>query len=382
MLIHLKGGEETFQIPIRTAMLPGFQLRPEKTQVAQAPTSSDLEKRSCMKPVARKRSFAESCAGDDMACKTPDKNRLIHHVANCKVPAQCAICAFLRSQTSWTEATPVEVHGTCVGSWLVLQQHSDTGTLGLCCWVCRKHGSESEFAKGVVATGFLGNLKRHGRSESHQAALAQLGCDNSHNSNAEAPDVSLFEKAWGALGQALTKGLANECGRWKRTQLQWALAEADRQMLRDFLSGAVSIAVAQDGRAGILHMRFSAAHKDLSVRKGYWGSIAVPYGETITNLKKAMIAILNRLCTPCLGGPYEGQPNSSLRQHLQRSVTICVADAAANEQGALRASMEAPWFQKQLCVCRRICICNECVRNESLFQCFDWQSLMLRFFRG
>ncbi|CAK9017189.1 unnamed protein product [Durusdinium trenchii] len=111
-------------------------------------------------------------------------------------------------------------------------------------------------------------------------------------------------------------------------------------MTRDFLRDSVSIAIAQDGRHSILHMRFSASQRNLTVLKGYVGSMQVKHGETITNLKKGMLRVLDRLCTPGLGGPHEGPPDLVLRELLQKRVTICVADAAYNEQGALRACAE------------------------------------------
>ena len=320
-------------------MLPGFRGRPVDKVGFEATTAQE-NRRCYMKQATRKRAFAET-SGQASPSHEAGKDSLIQHVLECPDPRRCTICAYARSSEKWEQETFLERHGSAVGTWLVLHRDEKTAALGLCCWVCRKQGLANEFAKGTISTGFLGNLKRHGESGTHQYALSQLGLDNRHNSNAEAPDVAVFQKALDSVGQALSKGLGEECGRWKRTQLQWALAEADRQMTRDFLRDSVSIAIAQDGRHSILHMRFSASQRNLTVLKGYVGSMQVKHGETITNLKKGMLRVLDRLCTPGLGGPHEGPPDLVLRELLQKRVTICVADAAYNEQGALRACAEA-----------------------------------------
>ena len=67
-------------------------------------------------------------------------------------------------------------------------------------------------------------------------------------------------------------------------------------------------------------------------------------GETNTNLKTSMNLIMQRLFTPNHGGPLQGQHSDeeSLAQ-VKSNITIFVADAASNEQGAGRCSQQATY---------------------------------------
>ena len=132
-------------------------------------------------------------------------------------------------------------------------------------------------------------------------------------------------------------GGENPCGREKLSRLQRCLAESDREITRDFIRRASAIAIAQDGRQNRLLMRFSACTPNLEIKKAILGAQEV-IGETISNVVVAMERVIERFATPGWGGPCAQEMDSSLREHLRNSVTIFVADAASNEQGAGRVS--------------------------------------------
>lgn len=66
-------------------------------------------------------------------------------------------------------------------------------------------------------------------------------------------------------------------------------------------------------------------------------------GETITNLKTSMTLIMQRLFTPNHGGPSQGQHCEESLLQVKNNITIFVADAASNEQGAGRCSQQATY---------------------------------------
>ncbi|CAJ1394699.1 unnamed protein product [Effrenium voratum] len=260
------------------------------------------------------------------------------HAKSCPDPASCWRCLFLRNQEEWEASSPIQADGITIGTWLVLA--GDAADAGLGCVVCNKAAMDNAFARGTVATPFLSNIKRHHASLQHQRAFKVIGFTNSQQADKDCPGLDVFKQA---LDHRLNKcslrqgiGGENPCGREKLSRLQWCLAESDREITRDFIRRASAIAIAQDGRQNRLLMRFSACTPNLEIKKGILGAQEV-IGETISNVVVAMERVIERFATPGWGGPCAQEMDSSLREHLRNSVTIFVADAASNEQGA------GPW---------------------------------------
>ena len=163
--------------------------------------------------------------------------------------------------------------------------------------------------------------------------LASHGC----------PSIAMFKDALAnrLRRDSLQSGLlpsgdsANKCGKEKLGNLQFCLGEAARARTREALRDAVTLSVMQDGRHGDLLMRYCAVDAALSVRRGVLGCVNIEYAETITNIVQAMHEAVRQACCVGYGGP-NPEDDRDLQRSVCQKVTMFVADAAANEQGAGR----------------------------------------------
>ena len=273
------------------------------------------------------------------------------HVKACPDPSTCAVCVFMRNEWKWKAGTRVLRDGENIGSWLVMGK-GQGGRLGLGCWVCQQAGVDNEFANATVVSGCLGNIRRHGSSSAeHQEALAKLGLDSVLGAVKDAPSTSEFHQVLNRLDQSLRKGVPDQFGRHKCGQMRYCLAEASRASARTFLAQAKSIAIAQDCRANRLLMRYCAVDEHLNVRRGFLGSCLLYGGETISNLLVHMDTVVTRFFSEGAGGPSPADCNDVQKAHFCQAVSIFVADAASNEQGAGRCSQQ---LFRMCCQCRRI----------------------------
>ena len=241
------------------------------------------------------------------------------------------------------EQTLIQCMGVSTGvSWLT--QQFVNGKWGLGCSACRASGQSGKFSAGLIRSGGIQTLKVHAESNIHHLALQDLGVLTARTSdtkhNGDHPPIEDFMKVLKhrESGHSLRSGVVDVGGRFKITQMQWCLAEADRCQARDFLSRASSIAIAQDCRHNVLLMRYSASSEALVTQKGFLGAAFVGEGETITNVVKTMGLIVERFCSRGSGGPMPELPDECLFQKICGAVSVFVADAASNERGAGRAS--------------------------------------------
>ena len=200
-----------------------------------------------------------------------------------------------------------------------------------------------------LRTPFISNIKRHGESAAHDKSLMMTGFDTNRSCEELAvrgcPSLAMFKDALAnrMRRDSLQSGLrpsgdsADTCGRKKLGNLQFCLGEAARARTRQALRDAVSLSIMQDGRHGQLLMRYCAVDANLSVRKGLLGCVNVEYAETITNIVQAMQEAVRQACCVGYGGP-NPENDRDLQRSVCQKVTMFVADAAANEQGAGRAS--------------------------------------------
>ena len=156
---------------------------------------------------------------------------------------------------------------------------------------------------------------------------------------AAAPSLTLFENTLAARlrRDALSSASSDEFQRKKMTNMQFCLAEAARSVTRKWIENAVMISVMQDVRAGNLLMRYCAVDEKLSVHRGLLGSLDVEKTETITNILQAMKEIVRQATCSGFGGP-SPRDQPELYASFCQKVTMFVADAASNEQGAGRLS--------------------------------------------
>ena len=198
-----------------------------------------------------------------------------------------------------------------------------------------------------LRTPFISNIKRHGQSAAHDKALMIAGYDTKRSCEELAshgcPSIAMFKDALAnrLRRDSLQSGLlpsgdsANKCGKEKLGNLQFCLGEAARARTREALRDAVTLSVMQDGRHGDLLMRYCAVDAALSVRRGVLGCVNIEYSETITNIVQAMHEAVRQACCVGYGGP-NPEDDRDLQRSVCQKVTMFVADAAANEQGAGR----------------------------------------------
>lgn len=198
-----------------------------------------------------------------------------------------------------------------------------------------------------LRTPFISNIKRHGQSAAHDKALMIAGYDTKRSCEELAshgcPSIAMFKDALAnrLRRDSLQSGLlpsgdsANKCGKEKLCNLQFCLGEAARARTREALRDAATLSVMQDGRHGDLLMRYCAVDAALSVRRGVLGCVNIEYAETITNIVQAMHEAVRQACCVGYGGP-NPEDDRDLQRSVCQKVTMFVADAAANEQGAGR----------------------------------------------
>ena len=218
-------------------------------------------------------------------------------------------------------------------SWLAARVVPKTGW-GLGCLVCEAAKQSSSFARFEVQTTLLGNLKKHGDTDQHREALKILGLvHNEKVHRAEAPSPEEFELVLqhrrGCTSLSLPLHAVGR--RFKIEKMQWCLAEAGREMTREYLRQVASLAIAQDARKNKLLVRFSGCSEKLRHCKGVLGHEYVKDGHYAQNINSTLDAILHRFCTVGAGGPGPTSLDTDLLARLQDRIEIYCADAASNE---------------------------------------------------
>ncbi|CAE7707229.1 unnamed protein product [Symbiodinium sp. CCMP2592] len=255
----------------------------------------------------------------------------ISHVASCSDVITCPRCFYLRKkEVLESQCTVTHFPGF---SWLAARVSRKTGW-GLGCLVCEAAKQSSSFASFEVRTTLLGNLKKHGDTDQHREALKILGLvHNEKVRRAEAPSPEEFELVLqhrrGCTSLSLPLHAVGR--RFKIEKMQWCLAEAGREMTREYLRQVASLAIAQDARKNKLLVRFSACSEKLRHCKGVLGHEYVKDGHFAQNINSTLDAILHRFCTVGAGGPGPTSLDTDLLARLHDRIEIYCADAASNE---------------------------------------------------
>lgn len=172
------------------------------------------------------------------------------HVEDCANLSTCSRCLYLRNQEEWEKHTRIKYLNT---TWLAPK--ITDGVWGLGCVICSAAGFTSDFANFTVRTYVhKGNLKRHNVSAQHQEALNMLGMDNTETNKKLTPTMDEFKQVLDHRRgvTSLSLPLKSIGRRWKLQKMQWCLAEGAREMMRDFLWEAGSVALSQDARGNKL----------------------------------------------------------------------------------------------------------------------------------
>ena len=151
---------------------------------------------------------------------------------------QSTLRVWLKNHSSWRAAA--KLGEGFKGSWLSMHRDSGIGCKA-CAWAKEQQGKGCE-AGGVRDSTYtrftvrgrsaqLVNVKRHGRSQRHQEALAAyrlhlLGRPEAAAFFLGAPSEAEFRDVWKALG--LARPEHNPFSRRKRLTMEWCLSEAIR----------------------------------------------------------------------------------------------------------------------------------------------------------
>lgn len=260
----------------------------------------------------------------------------IEHVKGCAAQA-CFRCAYIKHKEVWEKQLGLGRDGI---NWIAARIID--GAWGLGCRVCAGAGQKggvggqtgNKFATFSVTSGQLSNLRRHQASEGHAKALASLGLGRATEEGAKCPSEDDFLKV---LKHVLADGSLQEqglCGgRWKLRRMIWALAEAKREMDRDFLRRCESIALYQDSRQQMLLVRYAGCTEDLVTRRGVLGHVHM-VGSGNQAILQSMTKVLDTFVSRGLGLPgIASVPklDMQLREHIQAKVELFGSDSAADE---------------------------------------------------
>ena len=259
----------------------------------------------------------------------------IEHIKGCGVKALgrcCFRCTYIEQKEVWEKQL-----GRDGINWLAAR--ITDGTWGLGCRVCARAGGRkgNVFATFSVTAGHLGNLRRHQVSAGHATALADLGLGTAMVEEvAKCPSEDDFRKV---LKHVVADGSLQEqgiCGgRWKLRRMIWALAEAKREMDRDFLRSCESIALYQDSRQQMLLVRHAGCTEDLVTRRGVLGHVRM-VGSGNQAILQSMTKVLDTFVSrgfglPGLGAASTTKVDMQLREHIQAKVELLGSDSAADE---------------------------------------------------
>jgi len=153
-------------------------------------------------------------------------------------------------------------------------------------------------------------------------------------------------EGWG-LGD---EGIDGVGGRLKVKKIKFVLAEACREIMREFLKEAEAMSLHQDVRAGYLMLRFQASDVDMNKMLGLLGiaDIAKEFRPSANGIKDATHVLLDRFWTPSYHNPFprrgaKGKLKKRSRQQMALKVEVFDADAAADEQKAGRKLKTDPY---------------------------------------
>ena len=182
------------------------------------------------------------------------------------------------------------------------------------------------------------NIHRHMTRKHHIAAMVCLTGGTTHVAGSPpcAEFHSILQDGRQGRSYSASSPIAH---RHKVSMMRWCLAEAIKDIERSYIKKAIAVALHQDARAQLFLVRYAAVMKDMRVVRGVLGT-AKDFGTTSEDICQATIDICKSFCTPRLLPPRAGNQQSTmdrhLFEHLRSIVEVVDADAAADEQRALR----------------------------------------------
>ena len=145
--------------------------------------------------------------------------------------------------------------------------------------------------------------------------------------------------------------------RWKITKMKWCLAEAQRDISREYLRKAESITLHQDAQKGRLALRVQTCGADLAPASCFLGTANVvkDYTNNSEGIAQATLTVIKdhstpRSCPPHVhGNRPEPVLDVGLMTHICNHVEVFNSDAAADEQLAGRMLRGSSQRQQQDC---------------------------------
>jgi hypothetical protein len=154
---------------------------------------------------------------------------------------------------------------------------------------------------------------------------------------AGAPAADDFNAFLGALqrGRAFRQDSTTAVNSRKKKLMFWCMAEALKEIEREFLGQAVTMVLHRDEREQRLLLRYGACTGDLRTRRSMLGQ-AKNFGAGAVKISQATMDIIEDVCTPLAGledlaHGYEPKVDQSLRSHILNIIEIINNDAAADE---------------------------------------------------
>ena len=273
-----------------------------------------------------------------------------HDGQSTKRPLQCVLARqrYVKKKESWCRLTRIDIRRPELGSWLeVAPRHQRPWGVG--CRVCREAAEKNKAKTGVVPYRWANfeirgknvntqNIHKHMLRKRHLAAIASLtgGKTRALGSPELVEFLQILQDSQKGLSHSSSSGIAH---RHKVSQMRWCLAEAIKDIERSNIKRAIAIALHQDVRSQLFLVRYAAVMKDMSVVRGVLGATK-NFNTTSDDICQATIDICKSFCTPRLLPPRAGNLQSmmdlQLFEHLRSIVEVVDADAAADEQRALR----------------------------------------------
>ena len=206
---------------------------------------------------------------------TVTKGDNVAHVKACQ-DADCVRCRYLRNRGAWKTKLPIDNPGHRCTSWLCDKYAKG---LAIGCRVCHYAGTGCPWGTFQIKTAGqlqMCHLLQHHKCATHKAAAANY--DQNHedaNIACTAPTQDEFAAVLESRlnGTSLRIGVDKVARRCKAERMQWCLAEAKRNLHRQFLGKAGAIVFHQDGRSPRLLTRFTACTPNLERRSGVLGHI-------------------------------------------------------------------------------------------------------------
>ena len=207
--------------------------------------------------------------------------------------ADCTQCTYKANRAKWHAAACFSAEPRV--TWLAHKRS------GCGCVACHEkyHGTAAATALADYRGQTLkwSNILRHKTTYLHRQAEAALARQTTPKAYA-APTPAEFKQTWQDVraGNAAAKLLEGKrVNERKRRAMEWCLAEAVRDLHREFLADASTMSLSWDGRHGRLVSRFSATHENtLEVRQGTLG-LERDYGSGNVAMARAMEVMVERL---------------------------------------------------------------------------------------